>query len=444
MIKGTTTTEIDNQPAPAGCARGCRVGIVGGSIGGCTAAIVLARIGCEVTVFERSRGVLEERGAGISSSLAHLDWLKAHDLVDADLSFVPIEVVRWTSGADPRPEGRLLWQSPMAAGGVKWSHLHAQHRKRVPDGVYHQGCTVSSFEEQPGGSVVARLDDGRSFDFDLLIFADGYDSLGRAALFPDATKAYTGYVVFRGLVEETHAPEELGKPGMCEWAVHSGGLCIAYLVPGHRGELSPGRRLMNWAWYNIAPPQDLPWLLTDRYQRCHEGSLPRGGATDEHKRFLHDRARERLRRPLADAIVATAEPFMQVSFDLHVPSFVQGRVCLLGDASSIARPHVAAGALKAQQQAVALAYALSSHPSIEAALDAWNEDARIKADQQIALGKTLGRALITEAPDWSTMDEQQMQSWWASATSGTYVYYFDDAKKRGASASLHTSSAEPD
>ena len=67
--------------------------------------------------------------------------------------------------------------------------------------------------------------------------------------------------------------------------------------------------------------------------------------------------------------------------------------------------------------------------------EAWNEDVRVKADQQIALGKTLGRALITEAPDWSTMDEQQMESWWASATSGTYVYYFDDAKKRGASAS---------
>lgn len=129
-----------------------------------------------------------------------------------------------------------------------------------------------------------------------------------------------------------------------------------------------------------------------------------------------------LRRPLADTIVATAEPFMQVSFDLRVPSFVQGRVCLLGDASSIARPHVAAGALKAQQQAIALAGALSSHPSIEAALEAWNEDVRVKADQQIALGNTLGRALITEAPDWSTMDEQQMESWWASATSGTYVF----------------------
>lgn len=415
-----------------GSATGCRVGIVGGSIAGCTAAIMLARVGCAVTVLERSRGALEERGAGISLSLAHLDWLKAHDLVDADLPFVPCEVVRWTSAVDPAHEGRVLWRSPMAAGGVKWALLHAQQRRRVPDGVYHQGCSVAAFEERPGGPVVARLDDGRSFEFDLLIFADGYDSLGRAALFPAATKAYTGYVVFRGLVEEARAPEEFRKlRGTCEWAVHASGLCIAYLVPGHRGELVPGRRLLNWAWYHVAAPQDLPWLLTDRHQQRHEGSLPRGGASDEHRRFLHDRARAMLRRPLADAIIATAEPFMQVSFDLHVPSFVQGRVCLLGDASSIARPHVAAGALKAQQQAVALAAALASHTSVEAALNAWNEEARIRADQQIALGKTLGRALITEAPDWGVMDEHQMQAWWASATGGSYIYYFDDAKKRG-------------
>ena len=426
----TNERSASTTSGAGGCARGCRVGIVGGSIGGCAAAIMLARVGCEVTVLERSRGALEERGAGISLPLSHLEWLKAHDLVDAELPVVPIEVVRWTSGADPRPEGRSLWRSPMAAGGVKWSLLHAQQRKRVPDAIYHQGCSVVAFAERPGGPVGVQLDDGRSLDFDLLIFADGYDSLGRAALFPDATRVYTGYVVFRGLVEETHAPAELGAPpGSCEWAVHAGGLCIAYLVPGHRGELAPGRRLMNWAWYHMAPSEDLPRLLTDRWQRRHDGSLPRGGASDEHRRFLHERARSLLRRPLADAIVATAEPFMQVAFDLRVPSFVHGRVCLLGDASSIARPHVAAGALKAQQQAVALAAALASHPSLAAALGAWDEEARGQADQQIAVGKALGRALLSEAPDWGSMDAPRMQSWWASATRGSYVYYFDDARQ---------------
>ena len=42
-----------------------RVGVVGGSIGGLTAALVLRDLGCEVDVFERSGTALEARGAGI-------------------------------------------------------------------------------------------------------------------------------------------------------------------------------------------------------------------------------------------------------------------------------------------------------------------------------------------------------------------------------------------
>ena len=45
---------------------GLRVGIVGGSIAGCVTAIELARLGADVTVFERSRH-LQDRGAGLGS-----------------------------------------------------------------------------------------------------------------------------------------------------------------------------------------------------------------------------------------------------------------------------------------------------------------------------------------------------------------------------------------
>ena len=43
------------------------------------------------------------------------------------------------------------------------------------------------------------------------------------------------------------------------------------------------------------------------------------------------------------------------------------------------------------------------------------------------LGKVLGRALVTEAPRWETMDKERMEKWWKDVTSGMYVYYFDDA-----------------
>ena len=44
-----------------------RIGVVGGSISGCAAAIEMSRAGYEVTVFERSAKALKGRGAGIGT-----------------------------------------------------------------------------------------------------------------------------------------------------------------------------------------------------------------------------------------------------------------------------------------------------------------------------------------------------------------------------------------
>ncbi len=49
-----------------------RVVVVGGSVGGLTAALVLRDAGCDVTVFERSSAALQARGAGIAALEATL------------------------------------------------------------------------------------------------------------------------------------------------------------------------------------------------------------------------------------------------------------------------------------------------------------------------------------------------------------------------------------
>ena len=56
--------------------RGSRVGVIGGSIAGCATAIALERLGCDVQVFERSSGVLRDRGSGIAIPLALRDDLR--------------------------------------------------------------------------------------------------------------------------------------------------------------------------------------------------------------------------------------------------------------------------------------------------------------------------------------------------------------------------------
>src|SRR5438067_372906 len=52
-----------------------RVAVMGGSVGGLTAALVLRDAGCDVTVFERSSAALQARGAGIAALEATLRYL---------------------------------------------------------------------------------------------------------------------------------------------------------------------------------------------------------------------------------------------------------------------------------------------------------------------------------------------------------------------------------
>ena len=60
-----------------------RVAVVGGSLGGLTAALVLRDLGCEVDVFERSAAELESRGAGIVVLDATIRYLR--ERTDLDL-----------------------------------------------------------------------------------------------------------------------------------------------------------------------------------------------------------------------------------------------------------------------------------------------------------------------------------------------------------------------
>ena len=65
---------------------------------------------------------------------------------------------------------------------------------------------------------------------------------------------------------------------------------------------------------------------------------------------------------IADVVVGTEQPFLQVIFDVDVPRMAFGQVCLIGDAACVARPHAAAGTAKAAADAWSLAEALGGAP----------------------------------------------------------------------------------
>jgi 2,6-dihydroxypyridine 3-monooxygenase len=90
----------------------------------------------------------------------------------------------------------------------------------------------------------------------------------------------------------------------------------------------------------------------------------------------------RLPAALATVVCAADLPFLQVVYDVEVSRMAFGRVCLIGDAAWVVRPHAAAGTAKAAADAWALAEALAGHDDVGAALTAWEPG-------QLALGRQL-------------------------------------------------------
>jgi 2,6-dihydroxypyridine 3-monooxygenase len=83
---------------------------------------------------------------------------------------------------------------------------------------------------------------------------------------------------------------------------------------------------------------------------------------------------------MASVVCSTPQPFLQVVYDIDVPRMAFGRICLIGDAAFVARPHAGAGTAKAAADAWALVEALSRHgDDVPAALAAWEQE-------QLALG----------------------------------------------------------
>ena len=102
--------------------RGSRVGIIGGSIAGCATAIALERLGCDVQVFERSRGVLRDRGSGIAIPITLRDELIDAGYLPAGYPHCRVSH-RWWILADGTSSGRLLWTQPAPAAHNNWGVL---------------------------------------------------------------------------------------------------------------------------------------------------------------------------------------------------------------------------------------------------------------------------------------------------------------------------------
>ena len=341
--------------------RGLKIGIVGGSVAGSITAAELLRLGADVTVLERSRH-LEDRGAGIGLALSLVETLKRRSLVDADMGCIPVFKRRFVvgNGRESAHLGRTIWEQSFASVSTNWDVLYRQLRRRVPDTAFRQGCHVVSIGQEIDRDVFLELSDGDVLSFDLVVCADGYDSLGRRTLFPGHEPHYVGYVVWRGLLPETSVPEIAPFEGVRVFSMYEGGHAAFYLVPGPNGELELGSRRLNWGIYDKVANEDLERILTDSEGIAHRGSLPPGRVSPAQVAYVHNLARTVLPPFAAQAVCATDKPFVQLVYEARVPAYHRGRICLIGDASTLARPHTGAGSVKAMTDAIALSKALAT------------------------------------------------------------------------------------
>lgn len=383
-------------------ATSARVAVTGGSLGGLTAALLLRDLGHDVVVYERSAVELEQRGAGIGFLPASYRYLVERAGVDLDAISVTTERIRYL---DRR--GAVTHDQPHRYRFSSWNTVYRQLLACLERDRYLLGHEVAGFE-QDGDEVQVTLSGGRRVGVDMLVGADGVGSKLRRTLLPAVEPAYSGYVAWRGMVAESEldAAALAAVGDAITYYVYANSHILVYPIPGADGSVLPGRRLINFVWYrNYLAGGDLDDVLTDVDGARREVSLPPGAARAVHVAELRATAASRLPPVLAEVVAAAAQPFVQVVLDVEVPAMAFGRVCLIGDAAFVARPHTAAGTAKAADDGWALAAAMADHAGVADALTAWEPGRLALGRELVARTRRVGRRSQVEGT-WTPGDPE--------------------------------------
>jgi len=360
------------------------IAVVGGSLGGLTAACLLRDAGHDVTVFERSSRELEQRGAGIGFLRATSRYLVERAGLDVSEISVATDHIRYLAR-----DGSIAHQDRHRYLFSSWNTVYRKLLDAWGDSPYLLGHEMVDFAQgESGGTtdrVTVRFANDTEHECDLLVAADGIGSMARARLQPAATPHYAGYVAWRGMVPESELDPGIAAD-LCEaitYYVYANSHILVYPIPNGEGSVAPGDRLVNFVWYrNYAEGGDLDDVLTDVDGVTRELSVPPGAMAPNHAAEARAVAAARLPAPIAAVVEATEDLFLQTIYDIEVTSMVFGRVCLLGDAAFSVRPHAAAGTAKAADDGWELAAALTDATDVDAALQQWESS-------QLALGASL-------------------------------------------------------
>jgi salicylate hydroxylase len=194
-----------------------RISIVGGGIGGLTAALALQHFDYRVSVFEQA-SELREVGAGVTitpNAMHALNFFGIGQQVADEAGPTEAYLIRHFQSGEiikVRANGRdYVERFGADYHQVHRADLHAALVKAVlgndPDCVFLGHCFDSL--KQSSEQVVATFTNGRIVASDVLIGCDGAASRVRANVFGDEVVNYTGQVAFRALLPMANVPASI-------------------------------------------------------------------------------------------------------------------------------------------------------------------------------------------------------------------------------------------
>ena len=316
------------------------IAVIGGGIGGATAALCLLKAGFDVHVHEQARE-LREVGAGIQVSPNASRVL--HNLGLADkLAGLGVKPVAWHQRR--WQDGRTLLRTPLAAAmeATFGSPHYQMHRADVlhtlvdaiPTDRLHVGHSLTGFIDH-GDKVELRFQDGSRAHADVLVGADGIHSTVRQILFGPQQAHFTGCMCYRGLVPVRRIAD-LSIPVESQLWMGPGGHFIHYYV--RNGDL------LNFV------------AVVDQDTWTNESWTDRGDIADAIAAFAGW-------HPQVQGILhAVDETFVWALFDrLPMEHWSVGRVTLLGDSCHAMLPFMAQGAAQAIEDGATLAACLARY-----------------------------------------------------------------------------------
>jgi 2-polyprenyl-6-methoxyphenol hydroxylase-like FAD-dependent oxidoreductase len=361
--------------------------VIGGSMSGLFSAAFLRQIGWHVDVYERSPVELVGRGAGITT---HPELLEALEKSGAGTRDLGVEVEKRIT---LDRHGRVIAEKHLPQILTSWDRLQRLMRETIDETRYHLGHTFERVE-QDGSGVLVHFTGGKRERADLLIGGDGIRSSVREQVAPAVQPIYSGYYIWRGAPREVDLAQETRESifPYFTFFLPERQQVIGYPIAGLNNDLRLGHRRYNFIWYRVGDAQELRRMCVDERGHQHDYSVPPPLIRKDLIAQMRRQAQEIMPPQFLDCL-ANMQPFFTPIYDFSTPQLVFGRVALVGDAASSARPHMGFGMAKAGGDAQALAAALASHDGIDAGLAAYNRSRQPIGETIVLHGRKLGTHL---------------------------------------------------